>query len=118
MGTHRHTCTGLAHAKHTTPAFVCHNYSFMSYNIKLFGESLPAKDLNGSSDPYCRLIIDNDKKYESEYIEKQLNPVWKPIQLQIIGTGNVVKIEDGSSFYISDDNTLVIVEIWDKDALS
>ena len=29
-----------------------------------------------------------------------------------------MKIEDGSSFYITDENTLVTIEIWDKDGLS
>eukprot|EP01092_Planopodium_desertum_P006147 TRINITY_DN2534_c0_g1_i1.p1 TRINITY_DN2534_c0_g1~~TRINITY_DN2534_c0_g1_i1.p1 ORF type:complete len:193 (-),score=33.21 TRINITY_DN2534_c0_g1_i1:76-615(-) len=40
------------------------------------GENLPAKDVSGTSDPYCLLTI-GDQTWKSKVIKKSLNPTWK-----------------------------------------
>jgi len=40
------------------------------------GHDLAVKDLNGTSDPYVKVIHDNEEKYTTSTIIKSLNPVW------------------------------------------
>lgn len=40
------------------------------------GEDLAVKDLNGTSDPYVKIVYDNEDKYTTSIITKSLNPVW------------------------------------------
>jgi len=88
----------------------------MSYNLKITGQNLPIADFR-SSDPYFKIMVDNEKKYESEYIEKNLNPVWAP--LEVHAPASVLKFGgNGSAFYIADHDVLVTMEVWDKDGLS
>ena len=41
-------------------------------------ENLPAKDVSGTSDPYCKLLLlpQQDKKISTNYKSRTLNPVW------------------------------------------
>jgi hypothetical protein len=40
------------------------------------GKDLAVKDLNGSSDPYIKVLYGADEKYVTSIIPKNLNPVW------------------------------------------
>lgn len=63
--------------------------------------NLPAKDLSGTSDPYCILKIEK-QEYKTNIIEKDLNPCWD------------------SEFYfeLSSNNSVLVIEMWDYDKLS
>jgi hypothetical protein len=45
--------------------------------IKLkHGKNLAIRDIGGSSDPYAKFFLNNDFKYKSKIIFKNLNPIW------------------------------------------
>ena len=40
------------------------------------GKDLAVKDLNGTSDPYVKVLYGNEEKYTTNTVLKNLNPVW------------------------------------------
>ena len=62
---------------------------------------LPAKDLSGTSDPYC-IISAGSQRQRTAIIKKHLNPVWNET---FILRAEDVKRSDGR----------VLFEVWDSD---
>ena len=87
----------------------------MSYCITISGEKFPIFDWL-TSDPYFKIIID-DKEYKSEVINDNLNPVWKPIEVYA-STPWMLNFGKTTSFYTTDHDVPVTVEIWDSDCLN
>jgi len=65
-------------------------------------KDLEAKDMGGTSDPFATIILKN-QKYETNFIEKQLNPVWNEFFVL-----TVEKYE----------NDTIEISIWDKNKYS
>jgi stress response protein SCP2 len=52
--------------------------AFVSMEVRVNeGRSLPAMDINGLSDPYFKIFIDEEVLFQSEIIKKTLNPKWR-----------------------------------------
>ena len=57
-------------------------------------------------------------RYQSKCIKKTLNPDWNSFLFKVTGdTGNIIKIEDDSCFYIGSGKTKITIEIKDRDTL-
>ena len=69
-------------------------------------KNLPDKDnalfnLDGVTDPYVSIVIDSEKKFETKYIDDDLNPIWKsdntyehPVDGEITEISLLVKDKD------------------------
>jgi Ca2+-dependent lipid-binding protein len=68
------------------------------------GESLPAADANGLSDPYAVIRLDGGSKKKSEVIYKTLDPDWSQ---------DFIFDED-----INNVGRQLLVEVWDRDMMS
>ncbi|KAI9144387.1 copine-1 isoform c [Paraphysoderma sedebokerense] len=89
-----------------------------SLRIQFHGKKLDKKDLFGKSDPYLKIyrILDFNVQppklalvHETEIIKNDLNPLWKPFQIEVnklLGSGDDVY---NRSFYIE-------CYDWDKDS--
>eukprot|EP01089_Gocevia_fonbrunei_P023048 TRINITY_DN9550_c0_g1_i3.p1 TRINITY_DN9550_c0_g1~~TRINITY_DN9550_c0_g1_i3.p1 ORF type:complete len:189 (+),score=26.49 TRINITY_DN9550_c0_g1_i3:285-851(+) len=71
-------------------------------NIKLIaGHNLPAKDMNGFSDPYVVAIL-GDNRVKSKTKMKTLNPTW----------------DENLNLNVSNVNDTLLIEVYDYDAVS
>jgi Ca2+-dependent lipid-binding protein len=73
--------------------------------IAFHGVNLAAKDFSGKSDPYLVFKHENIVVGRSEVIYNHLDPVWKPVTLEL-------KREDCS---VAGDIE-ILIECWDKDS--
>jgi Ca2+-dependent lipid-binding protein len=73
--------------------------------IALHGVNLAAKDYSGKSDPYLIFKHENNVVGRTEVIYNHLDPVWKPVTLQLEKT-------DCSSV----EHIEILIECWDKDS--
>jgi hypothetical protein len=69
---------------------------------------LPAADVGGTSDPYCKLLFTNERIGKTKAINYTLNPEWNETFILTIPT----QLSTLSPL------STVTVEIWDKDSLS
>ena len=69
---------------------------------------LPAADVGGTSDPYCKLLFTNERIGKTKAINYTLNPEWNETFILSIPT----QLSTLSPL------STVTVEIWDKDSLS
>ncbi|XP_056135595.1 rasGAP-activating-like protein 1 [Lampris incognitus] len=90
----------------------------MAKNTSLYfriveGRSLPAKDVSGTSDPYCIVKIDNEVVARTATVWKNLNPFW--------GEEYTLHLPMGFhslSFYVMDEDTIGHDDIIGKISLS
>ncbi|XP_076126792.1 rasGAP-activating-like protein 1 [Alosa pseudoharengus] len=78
----------------------------MAKNTSLYfriveGRNLPAKDVSGTSDPYCVVRVDNEVVARTATVWKNLNPFWGEEFTLHLPTGFHVL-----SFYIMDEDTI------------
>jgi len=62
--------------------YLGYDFRSMTLNLKLISaESLPAKDFSGTSDPYVRIMLLPDRRYQmvSNIKRKSLNPRWNEL---------------------------------------
>ncbi|XP_011931889.1 PREDICTED: ras GTPase-activating protein 4-like [Cercocebus atys] len=65
------------------------------------GKNLPAKDINGSSDPYCIVKVDNEPIIRTATVWKTLCPFWgEEYQVHLPPTFHTV------AFYVMDEDAL------------
>ena len=95
----------------------------MNFEIKITGHNLPEMDINGSSDPYFKIYVDDIQKsqYKSKHINNELNPVWAAFKITMqpweeCGAGNWLAFDGGKSCDIVLNSSLRI-EVFDKDVL-
>merc|ERR1712071_385565 len=95
----------------------------MNYEIKITAENLPEMDINGSSDPYFKIYVDDIQKsqYKSKHIDNELNPVWEAFKISMqpwaeYGAGNWLAFNGGRSCNIVMNSSLRF-EVFDKDIL-
>ena len=73
--------------------------------IKALG--IPALDIDGTSDPYCKLIFGQERFGKTKTIKSSLNPVWnEKFTLSIPSQKHVGPLD------------FITVEVWDKDSMS
>ncbi|XP_030215652.1 rasGAP-activating-like protein 1 isoform X1 [Gadus morhua] len=90
----------------------------MAKNTSLYfriveGRSLPAKDVSGTSDPYCIVKVDNEVVARTATIWKNLNPFW--------GEEYTLHLPMGFhslSFYVMDEDTIGHDDVIGKISLS
>ncbi|KAM3867857.1 rasGAP-activating-like protein 1 [Diretmus argenteus] len=90
----------------------------MAKNTSLYfriveGRSLPAKDVSGTSDPYCIIKVDNEVVARTATIWKNLNPFW--------GEEYTLHLPMGFhclSFYVMDEDTIGHDDVIGKIALN
>ncbi|XP_065104401.1 rasGAP-activating-like protein 1 [Paramisgurnus dabryanus] len=80
--------------------------SIMAKNSSLYiriveGRNLPAKDVSGSSDPYCIIKVDNEVVARTATIWKNLNPFWGEEYSLHLPTGF-----HSLTFYVMDEDTI------------
>ncbi|XP_041958214.1 rasGAP-activating-like protein 1 isoform X2 [Alosa sapidissima] len=78
----------------------------MAKNTSLYfriveGRNLPAKDVSGTSDPYCVVRVDNEVVARTATVWKNLNPFWGEEFTLHLPTGFHVL-----SFYVMDEDTI------------
>ncbi|CDQ56337.1 unnamed protein product [Oncorhynchus mykiss] len=78
----------------------------MAKNTSLYfriveGRSLPAKDVSGTSDPYCIVKVDNEVVARTATVWKNLNPFWGEEYTLHLPTGF-----HSLSFYVMDEDTI------------
>lgn len=71
----------------------------------LRAKDLVAKDLNGFSDPYCELKLNNETKYKSSIKKKTLNPCWD--ESSIMGLPRTGETLDVVNSFISERSSLL-----------
>ncbi|XP_035291401.1 rasGAP-activating-like protein 1 isoform X1 [Anguilla anguilla] len=90
----------------------------MAKNTSLYfriveGRNLPAKDVNGTSDPYCIVKVDNEVVARTATVWKNLNPFW--------GEEYTLHLPMGFhtlSFYVMDEDTIGHDDVIGKISLS
>eukprot|EP00062_Callorhinchus_milii_P016729 gi/632968472/ref/XP_007900545.1/ PREDICTED: rasGAP-activating-like protein 1 [Callorhinchus milii] len=90
----------------------------MAKNTSLYfriieGRNLPAKDVSGTSDPYCMVKVDNELIARTATVWKNLNPFW--------GEEYTLHLPMGFhslSFYVMDEDTIGHDDVIGKIALS
>ena len=84
-------------------------------HVHISATCLPIGDwIPKSSDGYIKLIIDGQKRYQSEVIDTNLCPVWKKIRAYSSATR--LKFRRNESYFaIENHDVLVTVEVWDRD---
>ncbi|XP_024275225.1 rasGAP-activating-like protein 1 [Oncorhynchus tshawytscha] len=92
--------------------------SKMAKNTSLYfriveGRSLPAKDVSGTSDPYCIVKVDNEVVARTATVWKNLNPFWGEEYTLHLPTGF-----HSLSFYVMDEDTIGHDDIIGKISLS
>ncbi|KAJ8263247.1 hypothetical protein COCON_G00157040 [Conger conger] len=90
----------------------------MAKNTSLYfriveGRNLPAKDVSGTSDPYCIVKVDNEVVARTATVWKNLNPFW--------GEEYTLHLPMGFhtlSFYVMDEDTIGHDDVIGKISLS
>lgn len=65
------------------------------------GKDLSIKDFSGTSDPYVKIFYNNDEKYQTSTVHKNLNPIWN----------------EKCSFFINDLNIPIYFYLFDYDRI-
>lgn len=65
------------------------------------GKDLSIKDINGTSDPYVKIFYNNEEKYQTNIVHKNLNPIWN----------------EKCSFFINDINIPIYFHLFDYDRI-
>eukprot|EP00026_Physarum_polycephalum_P024212 Phypoly_transcript_30327.p1 GENE.Phypoly_transcript_30327~~Phypoly_transcript_30327.p1 ORF type:complete len:119 (+),score=20.26 Phypoly_transcript_30327:64-420(+) len=73
----------------------------MATRVKVVkARNLPAMDINGKSDPYCKLSV-REKQVRSRIVYEDLNPIWEE-----------------EFFFEGKKGGILLVEVWDYDKFS
>uniref|UniRef100_A0A8C9N396 C2 domain-containing protein n=1 Tax=Serinus canaria TaxID=9135 RepID=A0A8C9N396_SERCA len=79
----------------------------------LEGKDLPAKDLSGSSDPYCVIKVDNEVVARTATVWKSLNPFWGEEIMLLLPRGF-----HSLTIYVLDEDTIGQDDVIGKVSLS